>query len=106
MAPSRKRLLGYLAVAIAAAYLATCAFFYSVFVRGPDAIVAVMNNAPMAVFMVLPFRALWNHARGGDLEKGDVAPEFTLPRQDGAGSVSLAEFRERKPVALIFGSYT
>jgi hypothetical protein len=34
------------------------------------------------------------------------APDFTLPRDEGEGSVALSSFRKKKPVALIFGSYT
>ena len=37
---------------------------------------------------------------------GDEAPDFELPRLDGDGNVRLSAFRGRKPVALIFGSYT
>ena len=39
-------------------------------------------------------------------KQGDAAPEFTLARLDGKGEVSLAEFRDKQPVVLIFGSYT
>ena len=37
---------------------------------------------------------------------GMVAPDFTLPTHDGKGTVSLSEFRGRKPVVLIFGNFT
>jgi hypothetical protein len=37
---------------------------------------------------------------------GDVAPDFELPRLDGAGSVRLGSLAADQPVALIFGSYT
>ena len=37
---------------------------------------------------------------------GAVAPDFTLPTHDGKGKVTLSEFRGRKPVVLIFGSFT
>jgi hypothetical protein len=37
---------------------------------------------------------------------GELAPDFTLPRQDGKGSLTLSEFRGKKPVVLIFGSFT
>jgi len=37
---------------------------------------------------------------------GDVAPDFTLPRQDGVTTVTLSEFRGKKPVVLVFGSFT
>ena len=37
---------------------------------------------------------------------GDLAPDFTLYDIAGKGSVTLSEFRGKKPVALIFGSFT
>ena len=37
---------------------------------------------------------------------GDMAPDFTLYGIDGMDSVTLSEFRGKKPVALVFGSYT
>ena len=37
---------------------------------------------------------------------GDLAPDFTLFDISGTESVTLSDFRGKKPVALIFGSYT
>ena len=37
---------------------------------------------------------------------GDPAPDFTLFDISGKESVMLSYFRGKKPVALIFGSYT
>ena len=37
---------------------------------------------------------------------GAEAPDFELPRLGGKDRVRLSSFRGRKPVALIFGSYT
>jgi len=38
---------------------------------------------------------------------GDVAHNFTLPTLgDRDGTVSLSDFRGKRPVGLIFGSYT
>jgi peroxiredoxin len=37
---------------------------------------------------------------------GDVAPDFELRDVDGENPVRLSDFRGRKPVALIFGSFT
>lgn len=37
---------------------------------------------------------------------GEPAPDFDLPKLGGSGRVALSSFRGRKPVALIFGSYT
>jgi EF hand len=36
----------------------------------------------------------------------EPAPDFTLPLEEGRGTVTLSSFRDRKPVALIFGSFT
>lgn len=40
------------------------------------------------------------------LKVGDKAPDFTLKTPDGKGAVTLSEFRGRRPVVLIFASYT
>ena len=37
---------------------------------------------------------------------GDMAPDFTLHDIEGKDSVTLSSFRGKKPVALVFGSYT
>jgi Ca2+-binding EF-hand superfamily protein len=37
---------------------------------------------------------------------GEVAPDFTLPTHDGTGTVTLSDSRGKKPVVLIFGSFT
>jgi hypothetical protein len=37
---------------------------------------------------------------------GDLAPDFTLSDVSGTRSVTLSDFRGKKPVALVFGSFT
>ncbi len=37
---------------------------------------------------------------------GEVAPAFSLKSLDGKSEISLASFKAKKPVVLIFGSYT
>jgi peroxiredoxin len=37
---------------------------------------------------------------------GDLAPDFELLDTQGKHSIRLSQFRGKKPVALIFGSYT
>ncbi len=37
---------------------------------------------------------------------GDLAPDFELWDIGGVQRVSLSEFRDQKPVALVFGSFT
>ena len=39
-------------------------------------------------------------------KSGDLAPDFTLSDVTGTESVTLSDFRGKKPVALVFGSYT
>jgi hypothetical protein len=40
------------------------------------------------------------------LRVGDPAPDFTLPTADGKDTVTLSAFRGKRPVVLIFASYT
>ncbi len=37
---------------------------------------------------------------------GDVSPDFELHDANSENPVRLSDFRDRKPVALMFGSYT
>jgi hypothetical protein len=37
---------------------------------------------------------------------GELAPDFTLTDSSGTGTITLSEFRCKKPVALVFGSFT
>ena len=57
---------------------------------------------------------LLNGSKGhpGDLRRvdtvheGDRAPDFKLMTIDGRRTVRLSDFRDSKPVVLVFGSYT
>lgn len=40
------------------------------------------------------------------LQVGDVAPDFTLPLVSGGGEVTLSALQAKRPVVLIFASYT
>ena len=42
----------------------------------------------------------------GSLQPGDLAPDFKLRKAKSKESVRLSKFRGKKPVALVFGSYT
>jgi peroxiredoxin len=39
-------------------------------------------------------------------KEGDDAPDFELSDAQGKSRIQLSSFRGKKPVALIFGSYT
>lgn len=41
-----------------------------------------------------------------DIKVGDVAPDFTLRTAGGEKVVSLSGFKGKRPVVLVFGSYT
>lgn len=42
----------------------------------------------------------------GILQVGDAAPDLTLRRVNEEGTVRLSELYSRRPLALVFGSYT
>ena len=48
----------------------------------------------------------WGTDRTGRLRVGDPAPDFELPRLRVDGRVRLSAWQGKKPVALVFGSYT
>jgi hypothetical protein len=73
----------------------------------PDRFGQIMNRLPMMlVWGPLPATHIWLWARQGDLAEGDLAPDFTLQTHDRSGEVTLSSHRGRRPVVLVFGSYT
>ena len=42
----------------------------------------------------------------GKLKVGDAATDFTLDSPDGKKAFKLSSFKGKKPVVLVFGSYT
>ena len=73
----------------------------------PERFGKFMRYAPApVVWGTLPAQRMWLWARAGDLKVGDPAPNFTLPLQNGKGEVTLSSFRGKRPVVLVFGSYT
>ena len=63
----------------------------------------------LAVSGILPAQkpdlAGFGHGEG-KFKKGDMAPDFRLKRLRASDETSLSSFRGKKPVALVFGSYT
>lgn len=93
-------------VVLAVVYGLLSAGLYWAMRQPVDRFAGVMARVPGIAFAVLPFVPLWNSARGGDLQVGDPAPDFTLETTDKSAKVQLASFRGQKPVVLVFGSYT
>ena len=107
MAASRgRRIWTRTIAALAAAWVLLCAGFYLAMRQPPSVFGQVAKRLPMPLMMVLPFETMWNHARGGTVQIGMAAPEFTLPTLDHSQRVSLSSFRGSRPVVLVFGSYT
>ena len=53
-----------------------------------------------------PGRGADDMPRQGTLRVGDLAPDFTLKMKEGNRDVKLSSFKGRRPVVLVFGSYT
>ena len=68
-------------------------------------ILSVLALAPLAGQESRPKRE--RPERGSAAPKVNaVAPDFELGTEKSAETVKLSSFRDKKPVALIFGSYT
>ena len=80
--------------------------FYIAMCRKPDVFSSIMARTPGIVFLILPFKSMWLSAREGNLNVGDEAPDFSLETYDKKSRVRLSDFRGKKPVVLVFGSYT
>lgn len=48
----------------------------------------------------------WKVSRAGRLKPGDPSPDFDLHPVKSQERVRLSDWRGKKPVALVFGSYT
>ncbi len=98
-------------------YLLACAGAYRAF-RTVEGTTKLMSAADTLMFVAFPLERLMTSARAGDLEVGQPAPDFELefrespepngdPEQDSETErVRLSSFQGKKPVVLVFGSYT
>jgi len=100
------RALGGALVVILLLWGVASAGLYAAMRQPPETFGAIMSRVPGFAMMVLPFKPLWFAARGGTLQVGDPAPDFTLPMLHGDDKVTLSESYRHKPVVLVFGSYT
>jgi hypothetical protein len=87
-------------------YAGFLAGMFWVMSRPPERFGALMRHFPMPLLLIVPFETMWNVARGGALQTGEMAPDFTLPTADRKSEVRLSSLRGRMPVVLVFGSYT
>jgi hypothetical protein len=100
-----KRYLKY-AIAALVVYVVLASGLY-VAMRQPPAVFGhIMSKLPMVSYILFPFKPMWLVARRGQLQVGDLAPDFELKTTDHSREVRLSSFRGQKPVVLIFGSHT
>ncbi len=59
-----------------------------------------------SLFEKKEYRAWQKKYNPGAPGVGDMAPDFTLRDVNGETLVTLADFRGKQPVALVFGSFT
>ena len=100
-----KRLLTAFLVLVVLYVFATASLF-ALMMQGPDGFARGMRHVPWPAFMILPFKPLWKVARAGTTKVGEMAPDFALETTNHTGTVQLSSFRDKKPVVLVFGSYT
>ena len=93
-------------VGLVTAYVLFCIAILGIMWQPPLRFARAIAKVPGPMFMVLPFETLWSWARGGRLRSGDLAPDFDLETLDKSARVRLSSFHGRRPVVLIFGSYT
>jgi hypothetical protein len=94
--------------AIAVVYILLFSTVAIAMLQPPERFGAFMKHMPPAiVWGTLPAPRMWLWARKGRLGEGDMAPDFTLrTAQDRTKRVTLASYRDQRPVVLVFGSYT
>jgi hypothetical protein len=104
--PSMKwALFGVLGLTVS--YIVLFGVVLSAMLQPPERFGSFMKHMPGAVVWgALPASRMWLWARRGELVAGVPAPDFTLPRQDHSGLVTLSSYRGHRPVVLVFGSYT
>jgi hypothetical protein len=100
------RLFWSVTALVGAAYAALVGSLAIAMRQPPDAFGAFMAKLPPVAFLILPFQPLWMQSRAGNLQVGQSAPPFSLKTVNGDGEVRLDSFLGKRPVVLIFGSYT
>jgi hypothetical protein len=105
--PRTRKVLARALVALLVVYAGFVALVLWSMRQPPETFGKVMSRMPGPVpFLLFPFETAWTHARAGNLETGDPAPNFSLLKIDKSERINLAELNRTQPVVLVFGSYT
>lgn len=108
-APKRKRKAQFLYKVFALLFIiwiAASGALFAVMCQPPATFASVMSHMTEAAFLVFPFETMWTRARAGQLQPGDLAPDFSLLKLDKTNAIQLSTLAAQKPVVLVFGSYT
>lgn len=87
-------------------YLVLLGGFYAGMSQRPEVFSSLMARTPDIAFVVLPFKPMWLSARAGRLKVGDEAPDLSLEGYDRKSEFRLSGLKGKRPVVLVFGSYT
>ena len=102
----RRVLIPFLVVLILV-YASFAALIWRSMREPPESFARFMSKMPApVVFLLFPFETFWTHARAGNLQIGDAAPDFSLMKLDKSATVQLSSLTAKQPVVLVFGSYT
>ena len=105
--PRTRKILGWVLVALLVTYAGFVALVLWSMRQPPETFGKVMSKMPGPVpFLLFPFETAWTHARAGNLEPGDPAPNFSLLKVDKSATINLVDLNRSQPVVLVFGSYT
>ena len=107
LSPFARKLLLRFFVGLMIGYFSFGAYVWWAMRQPPETFGRVMARMPgPVVFLLFPFETLWTRARAGSLHEGDPAPDFSLLKVDRSERVQLSVLNQRRPVVLVFGSYT
>ena len=94
------------AAPVAVVYAILLGALFAAMLQPPAKFGHIMSKLPAVTYFLFPFESMWLMARRGNLQVGDMAPDFALKTADRSAEVSLSSFRGRQPVVLVFGSHT
>jgi hypothetical protein len=106
MKTTTKRRLTWITGILVVAWLGFVGFVDWAMHQPPETFGHVMARMPMPAYFLFPFETMWTHARSGQLNPGDQAPDFTVRTLETRTPLQLASLWASQPVVLVFGSYT
>src|SRR5437868_15097595 len=88
-------------VGLVMAYLLFAGYVLWAMHQPPETFGRVMSRMPDAAYLILPFETMWTHARSGQLQNGDPAPDFSLLKLDKSNKIQLSALSSKQPMVLV-----